>query len=291
MPGPDGNLYHGIVPSLVRSYKYGHQGTPSMARRTGLPGLLCATIAVIWALSGCASTAKPLRLVADFAPPFEDLGNEKTPGYSVKVLRQVLAAMGQDASIEAFPNRRSWKMIASGEADGIFGGPRTGERERICSFPDEPLIHDRWVLFVRTADIGKLKFASFDDLIGHRVAVPGMVPGLFERSIMSPELWRFLREHDNMVETNGALQGLQMLAAGRVDYAFSNLSTGKRNIATTGLAGKIEPLLSHGVVEGGQYVCFSKARVDPALVEAFSQALKQFKQTEAFQAIYSKYFP
>ena len=34
-----------------------------------------------------------------------------------------------------------------------------------------------------------------------------------------------------------------------------------------------------------------KARVEPALVDAFSQALKQFKQTEAFQAIYHKYFP
>ncbi|MGA2996577.1 hypothetical protein [Bradyrhizobium sp.] len=38
-------------------------------------------------------------------------------------------------------------------------------------------------------------------------------------------------------------------------------------------------------------VCFSKTRVSPAFVDAFSNALKQFKQTEAFQAIYRKYFP
>ena len=181
-------------------------------------------------------------------------------------------------------------MVGRGEADGIFSGPRIDEREQICSFPEEPLVLDRWVLFVRTADVGKLKYSSFDDLVGHQVAVPGIVPGLFQQSIV-PGLWKFLREHDNMVETNGALQGLQMLAAGRVDYAFANLPTGMRDIAATGLSGKIEPLLSAGVTQGGQYVCFTKGRVSLSFVEAFSRALRQFKQTEAYQAIYGKYFP
>jgi polar amino acid transport system substrate-binding protein len=249
------------------------------------------TIAVVWAPSGRASSAEPLRLVADFAPPFEDLSDEKAPGFSVEVLRQVFDAMGQDASFETFPNRRSWTMLAHGKADGLFSGPRTAEREGICSFPDEPLIRDRWVFFVRAADAGRLTFSSFDDLVGHEVAVPGIVPGLFQQSIVPPELWKFLREHGNMVATNGALQGLQMLAAGRVDYAFANLPTGMRAIAAMGLSGKIEPLLSHGAMEGGQYVCFSKARISPSFVDAFSNALKQFKQTEAYQAIYRKYFP
>jgi polar amino acid transport system substrate-binding protein len=62
-------------------------------------------------------------------------------------------------------------------------------------------------------------------------------------------------------------------------------------IAKMGLSGKIEPLLSRSVTEQGVYVCFTKARVSPALVDAFSRAVKQFKQTEAFQAIYRKYFP
>ena len=105
-----------------------------MARPIRFRGFLCASIALVWVLSGRASPAEPLRLVADFAPPFEDLGDEKAPGFSVEVLRQVFAAMRQDASFEAFPNRRSWTMIARGEADGIFSGPRVGERERIALF-------------------------------------------------------------------------------------------------------------------------------------------------------------
>ena len=64
-----------------------------------------------------------------------------------------------------------------------------------------------------------------------------------------------------------------------------------RGIAAIRLSGKIEPLLSRSVMEDGLYVCFSKARVSPSLVDAFSRALMEFKQTEAFQAIYHKYFP
>ena len=76
-----------------------------MTRRIGFRALLCATIAIVWVLSGRPSPAGSLRLLADFAPPLEDLSNEEAPGFSVEVLRQVFAAMGQDVSFEAFPNR------------------------------------------------------------------------------------------------------------------------------------------------------------------------------------------
>jgi polar amino acid transport system substrate-binding protein len=108
---------------------------------------------------------------------------------------------------------------------------------------------------------------------------------------VSPELLQFLREHRNMVETNGIAEGLRMLAAGRVDYVVSDLGFGRRDVARLGLSGTIEPLLSRSVFEGGVYTCFTKARVSPSLVDAFSRALKQFKQSEAFQAIRRKYIP
>jgi polar amino acid transport system substrate-binding protein len=263
-----------------------------MTRPIGFRGFLCAAIAVVWALAGRASPAEPLRLVTGLKElPFEDLDDSKAPGFSVEVLRQVFAAMGQDASFEAFPRNRSWTMVARGERDGIFSESRSSERERICSFPEEPLKQERWVFFIRTADVGKLKFSSFDDLIGHDVAVHGPVPGLFEQPTASPELWKFLREHHNMFETPGGGANFRLLAAGRVDYTVVNLSIGMRDIARMGLSREIEPLLSRSVIDDGIYLCFSKARVSPSLVDAFSRALKQFKQTEAFQAIYRKYFP
>jgi polar amino acid transport system substrate-binding protein len=147
-------------------------------------------------------------------------------------------------------------------------------------------------LFVRAADAGKLKFSSFDDLVGHDVAVGGSYPpGSSEHPLLSPELSEFLREHHNMVETSGTTESLRMLAVGRVDYAVVALRSAKRVIMTGGLSGKFEPLLSRSVTEQGFYVCFTKVRVSPAFVDAFSHALKQFKQTEAYQAIIRKYLP
>jgi polar amino acid transport system substrate-binding protein len=264
----------------------------TMARLIGFRSLLCIAIVAIRALDGPASAAEPLRIVTEVSlGPYEHLDDEDAPGFSVEVVRRVFAAMGQDVAIEAFPLFRAWMMIARGERDGFFSSQRNHALEQICAFPDEPLKQERWVMFVRAADVGKLKFSSFDDLVGHDVAVHGPVPGLFEQPVVSPELWKFLREHHNMVETTGGIVSLRLLAAGRVDYAVVNLTGGMLYIARKGLSGKIEPLLSRSVIEDGYYVCFSKARVSPSLVDAFSRALRQFKQTEAFQAIYRKYFP
>jgi polar amino acid transport system substrate-binding protein len=262
-----------------------------MARLIALRGFLYVAVAATCALSGDASFAEPLRLVTDRLVPFEDLSDENAPGFSVEVLRQAFASMGQDVHFETFPYNRNWIMVLRGERDGLFSGMRTHERERICHYPDEPLKQEKWVLFVRTADVGRLKFSSFDDLVGHQVAVHEPAPGVLSQPNVSPEMWKFLREHHNVVETSGNRGSLRMLAAGRVDYAVANLSVGMREIVEMGLSGKLEPLLSRNVIENGYHVCFSKARVAPAFVEAFSGALKQFKQTGEFQGIYRKYFP
>ena len=194
-------------------------------------------------------------------------------------------------SFEHLPTNWAWRMIASGERDGLINATRTSEREEICSFPDEPLHRDRVVLFVRTADVGKLKFSSFGDLVGHDVAVREQLPGLFEQPSMSPELWEFLHEHHNIVETTTGYESLRMLASGRVDYAVVHHRFGMDAIAALGLSGKIEPILSRSTLEDNVYVCFTKERVSPSFIDAFSRALKQFKQTEAYQEIYRKCFP
>jgi polar amino acid transport system substrate-binding protein len=262
-----------------------------MEKQIELRGYLILLVAAVWALSCGRLDAEPLRLVASHNPPIENLRDDKAPGFSVEVLKQVFAAMGQEASFEEFPWGRGWMMVLRGERDGMFTSLHTGERERICSFPDEPLKQERWVFFVRTANIERLHFTSFDDLVGHDVAIHMSAAGVYSQPTVSPELWKFLREHHNMVETLGNVVSFRMLSVGRVDYALANLSTGMWSVAEMGLSGKIEPLLSHSVIEEGIYVCFSKERVSPALVDAFSRALKQFKQTEAFQAILHKYFP
>lgn len=259
-----------------------------MPKHIGFRCFLCAAIAIVCVLGARAAQAETLRFIASI----NDRLTGKAPGYDIEVVRQVLAGMGRDVSFEYFPTNRAWLMIARGERDGMTGVLRTSGRERYCSFSDEPLDRDRSVLFVRTADAGTLKFSSFADLVGHNVAASVTRPaGLFEHAGLSPELAKFLLEHHTLVETNGDTESLRMLAAGRVDYAVMDFLNGNHLIQLTGLSGKIEPLLSHSVIEQDIGVCFTRARVSPSFVGTFSRALKQFKQTEAFQAIYRKYFP
>jgi polar amino acid transport system substrate-binding protein len=257
-----------------------------MGRLSGFRRFLCAAIIAFSALGGRASLAEPLRLVTFRLPPYTNLNDDNAPGFAVEVLRQVFAAMGQEASLEELPLTRGWAMVLGGERDGIFVAVRTSERARLCYLTDEPLRDDRWVFFVRTVDTRRLEFSSFDNLVGYNIAAPGPFGGIY----VWPELRKFLDAHDNIVETADPPMALDMLVSGRVDYAIVNLAVGAWEIREMGLSGKIEPLLSHSTMEDSYRVCFSKARVSPSVAEAFSRALKQFKQTEAYQAISHKYF-
>jgi polar amino acid transport system substrate-binding protein len=253
-------------------------------------GLLCA-IAVGCVLGGQALAGEPLRLVtADYLGPSRERSAGNVPGFPREILTRVFAEMGQEVAFEASPPNRSWMMILRGERDGILAVLRSSDRERNCLFPDEPLDQEKWVLYVRSADVGRLKFSSNNDLVGHLVAIRKSVPpGSFEHPELSPELWDFLREHHNIVETESTTESLRMLAGNRVDYAVLNLVLGNENRVDLGLSKEITPLLSRSVVEKGIYTCFSRARVSPSLVDAFSRALKRFKQTESFQDLLRKY--
>jgi polar amino acid transport system substrate-binding protein len=260
--------------------------TASMAKPVGkwLRAFLRVAFAAAWALGGSPSRATLLQLVTDQLIPFEHLSDAEAPGFSTEVLKHVFAAMGQEASFEEFPWTRALELVFRGERDALFTALRNDERARFCYFPDEPLLREKWVFFVRAADTGKLKFSSFDDLVGHDIAVQ-------RGAAVSPEFWNFVRQHRNFAETASGEANFLMLEAGRVDYVVASFDQGMRLIGSLGLDGKIQPLLSRSITEGDMYIIFSKGRVSPAFVDAFSNALHQFKQTDAFRAIYRKYFP
>ena len=246
--------------------------------------LLGVVFAAAWTLGAAAPRAAPLQLVTDRLIPFENLSDAEAPGFSTEVLKHVFAAMGQKASFEEFPWARALELVFRGERDALFTALRNDERVRFCYFPDEPLLREKWVFFVRAADAGKLTFSSFDDLVGHDVAVQ-------RGAAVSAEFWNFVRQHRNFTETASGEANFRMLEAGHVDYVVSSFDQGMRLIGSLGLYGKVQPLSSRSLREDDMYVIFSKQRVPPAFVDAFSNALHQFKQTRAFRAISHKYFP
>src|SRR5580698_6107081 len=99
-----------------------------MARLMQFRRFLCVVVVAVSTFGGRALPAEPLRLVTFRLPPFTNLSDDKAPGFSVEVLRQVFAGMGQEVSVEEFPLSRGWAMVLGGESDGIFGIVRTSER-------------------------------------------------------------------------------------------------------------------------------------------------------------------
>jgi polar amino acid transport system substrate-binding protein len=245
---------------------------------------LGVVVAAALALTGLRSMAAPLELVTDQWIPYENLSDAAAPGFSTEVIKQVFAAMGQEASFEELPWARAAGMVFRGERDGIFTAFYNEERAQYCYFPKEPLAQDKWIFFIRSGDAGRLQFSSFADLVGHEIAV-------LRGASVSPEFWDFVRQHQNVTETAADEANFRMLEAGRVDFVVASSVNGARLIDSLGLKGKIEPLSSRSLKEDNLYVIFSKERVSPDFVDAFSEALRQFKQTDAFRAIYDKYFP
>jgi polar amino acid transport system substrate-binding protein len=70
--------------------------------------------------------------------------------------------------------------------------------------------------------VGKLKFSSFNDLVGHDIAV-------LRGAAVSPEFWNFVREHRNFSETASGEANFRMLEAGRVDYVVLSFVQGMRS--------------------------------------------------------------
>src|SRR5260221_14086433 len=181
---------------------------------TWLRAFLGVALAAVWALGGSASTAAPLQLVTDQWIPYENLSDAEAPGFSTEVLKRVFAAMGQEASFEEFPWARAAGLVFRGERDAIFTAFYNEERARFCYFPKEPLARDKWIFFVRTTDVGRLQFSSFEDLVGHEIAV-------LRGASISPEFWDFVHQHSNVAETASDEADFRMLEAGRVDYIVS----------------------------------------------------------------------
>jgi polar amino acid transport system substrate-binding protein len=195
-----------------------------------VPGCIGVAIVAALALGALASTAAPLQLVTDQLLPLENLSDAEAPGFSTEVLRQVFAAMGQEASFEEFPWARALRLVFRGERDALFTALHNDQRARFCYFPNEPLLREKWVFFVRAADAAKLKFSSFDDLVGHDIAV-------LRGAAVSPEFWNFVREHRNFSETASGEANFRMLEAGRVDYVVLSFVQGMRLIGSMGLYG------------------------------------------------------
>lgn len=227
----------------------------------------------------CAQTS--LKIATEEWPPYVYEQDGKIAGYSIEILNSVFAEMGVTVTYEQFPWKRALKGVFSGTSDALFHASKNEERQQYCYYPKEYLAQSGYVFFIRKEDSGRLKFDSFDDLVGHDV-------GLTQGYSYTPELLDFLNTHKLAISTVSDESNLRMLAKGRIEYFPTDLLNGIYLIKKLGLQDQLTSL-PKPIFKKPYFIIFNKQNVSLEFVERFSTALTTFKRTEEFRLIEAKY--
>ena len=225
--------------------------------------------------------ANPLKVATDRWPPYEDLQNKKARGYSVEVVEAVFKRMKQPVDIKEYPWARAVKNVFEGKNDALMSASYTNERNEKCFFPSEPLLMSKYVLFIRAENAGKLKFDTYEDLVGKSV---GVIRGFG----YSEEFWTFVKKHKNYQTVKDGKSNIKKMMKNRIDYFADDLGVGLAMIKELGLEGKIIPL-KKAIKADGLNIIFSRKTMSRTFVDNFSKELKAFKKTSEFAKIFKKY--
>lgn len=214
-------------------------------------------------------------------PPYVYEKDGEIVGHSIEILDAVFAEMGVKTEMSQYPWARAMKLTFSGKADALFHASKQEDRMVYCYYPEEYLSNSRYVLFIRKADAGKLKFDSRDDLQGHKV-------GVTQGYSYTKEFLEFLQQHDLIEESPADENNFRMLAKGRIDYFPADVLNGIFTIKNLGLHDQLM-YIDKPVFEKPYFIIFNKQNVPKAFVDTFSETLTRFKQTGRFQEIEEKY--
>lgn len=225
-------------------------------------------------------------------PPFEfndDSG--ALVGFDVEVVRAVAEKIGLentdddwlsvnfDTIFQQLQSGNRFDVIAAAvTAYAPEGSPAfevTEERKTFVDFTDPiyPSLQSLTVDVEASPDV-----MSVDDLPeGARVAVQASTTGAFyaEENLTTVELVQFPR----------APQMYQALQAGQVDAVFNDLPVSLEAIAGRDQLQVVEQ------IETGEEYAIAVAKDNPALLEAFNEALAEIFQDGTYAEIFEKYFP
>lgn len=242
------------------------------------------------AAASVAQGRDSLRLGTEDWPPysFQDTESKAITGFSTEVVAAVLGEMGVAiAENTIYPWARVQQYVYQGKVDAAYTASVNEERNKFCYFPTESLVETTWVLFINREDKERLQFESFDDLKGRRI---GLI-----RGYNYPKAFKeYIVQHSIIEEVSLETQNINKLLHGRYEYMPAIRET------TLYLA-KNSPQLQKQDASARLYsfkkfikmkkfyLMFSKKTVDKEFVQAFSDALRRFKKSAAYQAILKKY--
>ncbi|MCP3944649.1 MAG: transporter substrate-binding domain-containing protein [Desulfobacteraceae bacterium] len=218
-----------------------------------------------------------LLIITDPYEPFVFPADAKLKGLDYDVTEAVFRMLQIPVEIKFYPFSRCLYIIRNQEADALIDLVRTKERNTYMAFPKEPLSDSSLILFYHKGHRPQLE--TLDDLKSYQF-------GAQYGSEYPQELAEVLvkREDVKLMEQN-----FQKLVDDRIDIMVENRIVGRYIASKMGILDQIKVLELPKPFPTQYYLGFAKKKGHDHLAVQFSQALVQFKQTQAYQDILVKY--
>ncbi len=233
-------------------------------------------------LQASPAAAGSYKIVTLDFPPLEYLDDKnQAAGAAVELVREVMAQMKHNVSIQVLPWTRSMLLTKEGKADAIFTCYKNPEREAFLDFGNEILVAQVVSLYVKKG--AKIGFkGDLKELLPFRIGILNTISygQIFDKAKDELKL---------QTERVEALdQNFKKLAAGRIDYVISNRYSAAVELDRLNLTGDIIEL-PRPVEIIPSYIAFSKAKKLGALRDEFDKVLRIFKKTGRYHGILEKY--
>lgn len=216
-------------------------------------------------------------------PPYEfSTLDHQIRGFSAELIDLTLSHMNiSNFHHRMYPWKRALESTYAGKIHAIHSTSKNSEREELLWFPDEPLVNSAKVFAVKNDNKALLNYQSYENLKGRTV---GMIRGYNFPS----EFWHFLDHNDiKYFEVTHETQLFNMFKAGRFDFLAGEVIVLRNMIQDQ--EDDFTILEDYPIQIKPMYLAFSKASVDKGFVDAFSQALKQVKQTPEYFSLCEHY--
>ena len=240
--------------------------------------LLLALCTCVFGLPVVAETTEKLVVVADEWPPFSGSalpGN----GISVDVTRAVLEHAGYSVETAILPWSRVVSGVKSGDYDIATSLFLDAEMEKFVLY-SEPFFETE-IRFVRKAG-SQIEVAGLESLQPYSIAVGTgfLYEDAFDRA-----------DHLKKFEVTTTLQGIQMVAAGRVDLTLDSTHVVTHSIGGTDtpLAGQVE-FVGPALATRQVHMAISNQHPDRAdIVAAFNASLAEMRADGSLSQILKKH--
>ncbi len=212
-------------------------------------------------------------------PPYEMVENGKLTGFHIELIQTVAEQIDLSIEFQSYPWRRALQMAKRGQVDAITYLAKNQQRTQWFHFADSNVLSGTEHYFI--------KHKSRED-----VEFSGNIEQIVPFSVVHIAGYSFGTEFDQRTDilktgVKDASEVVELIAKKRHDLGIISpvdLSGSEPNHRMENIAILTPPLHSTTVFLG-----FSKLSAHPEIYKQFSQAMKHYKQTEAYQALLKKY--